>query len=119
MSDQALADRDWEAPGDDAVPLSGDAIDELAAGVDESVWTVVDNHHLEGSYDFPDFRTALEFTYDVGELAEDLWHHPDLHLSWGTVEIEIWTHELDGLYETDFIMAARIDRLYDEHGEAE
>ena len=57
------------------------------------------------------FRQALAFTNRVGELAEEQGHHPDIHLSWGKVRLEIWTHKIDGLHDSDFILAAKADRL--------
>jgi 4a-hydroxytetrahydrobiopterin dehydratase len=112
-----LADRECEACTDEDEPL---AEPEYAPYLDEleDVWTVVDEHHLEGTYAFEDFRDALEFTYEVGELAETEWHHPDLHLSWGEVRVEMWTHEIDGMHETDFVMAARMDRLREKYAPA-
>jgi 4a-hydroxytetrahydrobiopterin dehydratase len=74
-------------------------------------WTVVDGHHLEKIYHFDNFRQALAFTNRVGELAEEQGHHPDIHLSWGKVRLEIWTHKIDGLHDSDFILAAKADRL--------
>ena len=74
-------------------------------------WRTVDEHHLEKEFVFPDFRTALEFTNDVGELAERQGHHPDLHLAWGKVRVVIWTHKIDGLTESDFVLAAKVDQL--------
>jgi 4a-hydroxytetrahydrobiopterin dehydratase len=74
-------------------------------------WEVADNHHLQCDFTFANFREALDFTNAVGELAENQGHHPDLHLSWGKVGIEIWTHKIDGLTESDFVLAAKIDRL--------
>jgi 4a-hydroxytetrahydrobiopterin dehydratase len=62
-------------------------------------------------FSFADFVAALAFTNRVGELAEAEGHHPDIRLSWGRVEIEIFTHKIDGLTESDFILAARVDRL--------
>lgn len=115
MAETELADRECEACTSDDDPLTGDELDELYRDIDQEVWKVVDEHHLEGTYEFEDFRDALEFTYAVGELAEEEWHHPDLHLSWGEVVVEMWTHKIDGLFETDFVMAARMDRIYDEH----
>ena len=76
-----------------------------------SKWKVVKGHHLIKDYKFPDFASALEFTLQVGELAEEEGHHPDIYLSWGKVGIQIWTHKIDGLTESDFILAAKIDRL--------
>ena len=71
----------------------------------------MNEHHLARSYTFPDFRTALAFVNKVGALAEEQGHHPDILLAWGKVEITIWTHKVDGLTESDFILAAKIDRL--------
>ncbi len=73
-------------------------------------WRVVDNHHLEKEYEFADFRQALDFTNRVGELAETQGHHPDIYLAWGRVRLTIWTHKIDGLTESDFILAAKADR---------
>jgi len=74
-------------------------------------WRVVEAHHLEKEYTFPDFLTALEFVNRVGELAEEQDHHPDLELSWGRVLVRIWTHKIDGLTESDFVFAARTEQL--------
>jgi 4a-hydroxytetrahydrobiopterin dehydratase len=74
-------------------------------------WIVVEDHHLSKTLSLPDFRAALTFVNQVGELAEQEGHHPNLHLSWGKVGIEIWTHKVDGLTESDFILAAKIDQL--------
>jgi 4a-hydroxytetrahydrobiopterin dehydratase len=74
-------------------------------------WKVVEEHHITRTFTFPDFRTALDFVIRVGEIAEGEGHHPDILLSWGKVEITIWTHKVQGLTESDFILAAKIDRL--------
>jgi 4a-hydroxytetrahydrobiopterin dehydratase len=74
-------------------------------------WEVVDDHHLSKTFAFPDFKSALAFVNRIGELAEAEGHHPDLCLSWGKVAIELWTHKVDGLTESDFILAAKIDQL--------
>ncbi len=74
-------------------------------------WKVIEEHHLEKSYDFSDFVSALAFVQLVGELAEEQGHHPDILLRWGKVRITIWTHKIDGLTESDFILAAKIDEL--------
>jgi len=77
-------------------------------------WDVVDEHHLVREFKFPDFKQALEFVNRVGELAEEQGHHPDILLAWGKAEITLWTHKIEGLTESDFIMAAKIDRLHGE-----
>ena len=74
-------------------------------------WQVIKDHHLHGGFEFPDFQTALDFVNQVGHLAEEQGHHPDMYLSWGKVVITIWTHKIDGLTESDFILAAKINRL--------
>lgn len=73
-------------------------------------WRVVENHHLEKTYTFDDFASALEFTNAVGQIAEEQGHHPDIFLSWGKVKLTIWTHKIDGLTESDFVLAAKADR---------
>jgi 4a-hydroxytetrahydrobiopterin dehydratase len=75
-------------------------------------WKVIEEHHIAKSFLFPDFRHALDFVNRVGELAEEQGHHPDLTLSWGKVDVVIFTHKIRGLSESDFVMAAKIDRLY-------
>lgn len=109
----ALADQECEACTSADEPLDESDYAEYLEELDDDVWTVIDEHHLEGAYEFEDFRDALEFTYEVGELAEEEWHHPDIHLQWGAVTIEMWTHKIDGLHKTDFVMAARMDRIHE------
>ena len=89
--------------------LKGSALSDFRQQVPE--WQVVDEHHLIRAYKFPDFRSALAFVNKVGELAEEQGHHPDILLAWGKVEITIWTHAVNGLTESDFILAAKIQRL--------
>jgi 4a-hydroxytetrahydrobiopterin dehydratase len=74
-------------------------------------WEVVGNHHLEKTYRFPDFASALAFVNRAGAIAEEQGHHPDLTLSWGRVQMQIWTHKIDGLTESDFILAAKCDAV--------
>ncbi len=112
---QDLADQECEACTSEDEPLGEDEYAEYLTDLDEEVWDVIEDHHLEGTYAFEDFRDALEFTYEVGELAEEEWHHPDLHLSWGEVVVEMWTHKIDGLHKSDFVMAARMDRIHEEY----
>ncbi len=90
-------------------PLKGKELDALHKITPE--WNVVNQHHLSRAFKFPDFRQALKFVNRVGELAEEQGHHPDILLAWGKAEITLWTHKVDGLTESDFIMAAKIDRI--------
>ena len=77
----------------------------------QSAWLVEENHHLARDFAFPDFKKALEFTNQVGALAEKEGHHPDFELGWGRVRLKIWTHAINGLTESDFILAAKVDKL--------
>lgn len=77
-------------------------------------WQVVEAEgirRLRREYAFPDFRSAMAFAVRVGDLAEAEQHHPDLHVAWGRVGVEIWTHKIGGLHHNDFILAAKCDRL--------
>ncbi len=91
-------------------PLAGEELRKLAAQVPD--WKVVDEHHITKSYLFPDFKTALAFVNRIGAVAEEEGHHPDLTLTWGKVDVKTYTHKIDGLTESDFILAAKIDELY-------
>jgi len=91
-------------------PLAGEELVSLADELGNG-WEVLEGHHLVKEYRFPDFRQALEFTNRVGELAEEVNHHPNIFLTWGRVRIELWTHKIDGLTESDFVWAAKADRL--------
>jgi 4a-hydroxytetrahydrobiopterin dehydratase len=90
-------------------PLAPEESQRLAAQVEG--WTVVNNHHIEKAREFPDFKTALAFVNAVGAIAEAQNHHPDIYLAWGHVRVTIWTHKIDGLTESDFVLAAKIDRV--------
>jgi len=91
-------------------PLKGQALAELQRKLGGG-WNVVNEHHLEKEFTFKDFREALAFTNRLGDLAEEQGHHPDIYLAWGKVRVTIWTHKIDGLTESDFVMAAKIEEL--------
>ncbi|MFQ5697112.1 MAG: 4a-hydroxytetrahydrobiopterin dehydratase [Myxococcota bacterium] len=111
MSD--LAARDCIPCRGGVAPLDGAGIAPLKSQLDPD-WKVVDGHHLARTFRFENFAEALQFTDRVGAMAEEQSHHPDLHLAWGRVTVEIWTHKIDGLHESDFIFAARCDALFAE-----
>jgi len=75
-------------------------------------WKAVNEHHLTRTFTFTDFKQALDFVNRVGALAEQQGHHPDILLAWGKAEVTLWTHKVNGLTESDFIMAAKIDRVH-------
>ncbi len=91
-------------------PLKGEELrkmlDRLLRG-----WHVIDEHHLEKEFKFENFRDALKFTNRVGELAEHVNHHPDIYLAWGKVKLTLWTHKINGLTESDFVFAAKVESL--------
>ncbi len=67
--------------------------------------------HLWRTFTFEEFLPAMKFVNNVAKLAEQEGHHPDFHIHYNIVELEIWTHAVNGLTENDFILAAKIDRL--------
>lgn len=90
-------------------PLAGGDLEELARQVPG--WEVVEEHHLKREFRFEDFREALEFVNRVGALAEEQGHHPDVSFGWGRAEVVIFTHAIDALTESDFILAAKVNKL--------
>ncbi len=90
-------------------PLKGEELGILAEQVDG--WDVAAEHHITKTYKFPNFVKALAFVNRVGEVAEEQGHHPDIFLTWGKVRITMCTHKIDGLTESDFILAAKIDEI--------
>ena len=106
----ALAEKECVPCKGGVPPLEGNDLVRLAEQL-KGGWRVVNEHHLEKEYRFKNFREALDFTNRVGELAEAQGHHPDIYLAWGQVKLTLWTHKNDGLTESDFIMAAKIDQL--------
>ena len=93
-------------------PLKGKALTSLLSRLGEG-WDIIDEHHLEKLYKFKNFAQSLDFVNKVGQLAENQGHHPDIYLAWGKVKLTIWTHKINGLYESDFIFAAKADGLYE------
>ena len=93
-----------------APSLKGEELSVLSNKLGNS-WKIVEEHHLEKGYTFPNFVEALAFTNKVGALAEQEGHHPDIHLAYGKVKITLWTHKINGLSENDFILAAKCDEL--------
>jgi len=74
-------------------------------------WEVVGEHHLSKGFEFTNFAAALDFVNRVGAVAEEEGHHPDISFGWGYARLNVYTHAIDGLSESDFILAAKVDRL--------
>ena len=109
MSPSSLAAKSCVTCRGGVPPLAGAEIERLLAELGPNGWRAVEAHHLDKEYRFPDFVQALAFVNRVGAIAEEQGHHPDIHLTWGKVRIEIWTHKIDGLTESDFVLAAKFD----------
>ena len=90
-------------------PLNAEAITPLLAQLEN--WSAERNHHLTKTYTFPDFAEALAFVNRAGAVAEEQNHHPNISFTWGKVQIDIWTHKIDGLTESDFVLAAKFDAV--------
>jgi len=92
-------------------PMSREEAERHRAQIPE--WEITgDPLRLRRAFRFPDFRRALAFVQRVGEVAEAEQHHPEIQFGWGHVDVEIWTHKINGLHENDFILAAKIDAAF-------
>jgi 4a-hydroxytetrahydrobiopterin dehydratase len=110
MAPPKLCDRTCKPCQGGEEPLKGKALEPYRKQLSKA-WQIQDEQHLERTFSFADFRQALDFTNQVGELAESEGHHPDICLGYGEVKIQLWTHKIGGLSEADFILAAKIDRI--------
>jgi 4a-hydroxytetrahydrobiopterin dehydratase len=88
-------------------PMKGPEIESFIKQLDG--WEVVEAHHLRKTFEFKDYVEALAFVNRISALSEEQGHHPDICFGWGHAEVTIWTHKIDGLTESDFILAAKID----------
>jgi 4a-hydroxytetrahydrobiopterin dehydratase len=102
----------------DVPPLTREQLAPLLAQIDNA-WSVHDGRdgkgrayaYLARTYRFSDFKAAMAYAVRVGEMAEEQGHHPDLHVAWGKVGVEIWTHKIAGLTESDVVFAAKCDAI--------
>jgi len=89
-------------------PLKGEALKTLHKQID---WELVDEHHLTKTFNFPSFKDSLDFSNRIGALAEEQGHHPLIHINFKQVTLDMWTHKIDGLVESDFVFAAKANLL--------
>ena len=94
-------------------PLSHGLIQPFANEL--SNWQVMNDHHISRTFIFFDFEDSMKFVNHVAVIAEQEEHHPDIYISYNTVRLDIWTHKIDGLTESDFILAAKIDRVLHDY----
>ena len=107
-----LKQQKCEACSGNSPPVSQAEIEQLKPQIPD--WQIVDHQgqlRLERVYKVPDFKTALDFTNQVGDEAEKEVHHPALLTEWGKVTVTWWTHAISGLHKNDFIMAAKTDGI--------
>ena len=105
-----LAKKECKACDGKTPPLKGNALKQMQSQLGDE-WQVLNEQKLEREFKFPDFRTALDFVNEVGQIAEEQNHHPDICFTWGQAKIQIWTHSVNGLTESDFVLAAKISEL--------
>ena len=105
-----LADRSCIPCKGGEPPLTTAQIEPLLAQIDG--WTVQDGARLVKEFRFKNFAEAAAFVQAAAEIAEEQWHHPELLLRWGLVRAELRTNKIKGLSEADFVLAAKLDRLY-------
>jgi 4a-hydroxytetrahydrobiopterin dehydratase len=94
--------------------MEPEKVDQMLAQLHGGWSATHERTHLERNFTFKNFAGALAFANKVGAIAEKEAHHPDLHVGWGSCGVEIWTHKINGLTESDFILAAKIDRAHQE-----
>ncbi len=108
-----LHDQNCEACRVGAPLVAANVQKELSASIPE--WKIIkdgDVEKLRRIFEFADFASALQFTQQVGEIAEQEDHHPLIVTEWGKVTVYWWSHKIKGLHKNDFIMAAKTDQLY-------
>lgn len=110
---EELAGRKWKSTKVGSPPLKGDELRKFRDQIGQE-WKVINETKLEREFRFTNFTRALEFANLVGNMSDDLNHHPDLHLAWGKCKVEIWTHRIEGVAEMDFVYAARVEKIYQE-----
>tara|TARA_B100000902_G_scaffold179200_1_gene172407 strand:+ start:9773 stop:10120 length:348 start_codon:yes stop_codon:yes gene_type:complete len=105
-----LHEKKCKACEGEILPLTHEEIELLYPSLD-SAWEVVDAHHIRRNWDFNDFATALVFLNSAAEICEEEFHHADFEIGWGKVSAVIFTHKIDGLTESDFILASKFDQI--------
>jgi 4a-hydroxytetrahydrobiopterin dehydratase len=86
------------------------AVDKLIAELN-SGWQINELGHLYKQYLFDNFMDSMDFANKIAEVSEKEAHHPNLTITWGKCDVEIWTHKINGLTESDFILAAKIEAI--------
>lgn len=94
------------------VPPLGIVEKEELLGKIQKEWSLThDNSRLHRDMKFKDFKTPLAILNSIGQMAEEQGHHPDMKIGYGHLEIEVWTHKINDLVESDFIFASKVDEI--------
>ncbi len=91
-------------------PLKGSELNKLQKELGHD-WKVVKQHHVEKDYKFKDFKQTLGFVNKIGKIAEEQGHHPNIEFTYGKAKISIYTHKINGLTVSDFVLAAKIEKI--------
>ncbi len=97
------------------LPAAGEYLHSRASKLSAQApdWQLAEEaHRIERSFRFRNFREALTFVQEIGELAEAEGHHPNISFGWGNATVSLQTKKIKGLHENDFIMATKIDRIF-------
>ncbi len=104
----------WKSTRVETPPLKGEELNQQLKLLKHD-WIIFEEKKLRKEFSFTNFNRALEFANLVGSLADELNHHPDIHISWGKCIVEIWTHRIDGLAIMDFVYSAKIERIFQDN----
>jgi len=91
-------------------PLKGSELNKLQKELGHD-WKVVKQHHVEKDYKFKDFKQTLSFVNKIGKVAEEQGHHPNIEFTYGKAKVSIYTHKINGLTVSDFVLAAKIEKI--------
>ena len=92
-------------------PLEKEEIEKFKHLVDSN-WEVIEEKKIEREFQFSQYLQGIKFTNKIAELAEYEGHHPYVHINFKIIKVILFTHKIDGLHENDFLMAAKIDKLF-------
>jgi 4a-hydroxytetrahydrobiopterin dehydratase len=92
--------------------------DQQLLGAEVPLWENLDGQRIRRTFKFQSYIAGVSWVQSAALIADQEDHHPDIHIYWRKVIVELWTHTVKGLSENDFIVAAKLDQLFDGLGEA-
>ena len=114
MSDVSLKNKRC-IPCEGGVPPLEQRLKEQFKNQIHSDWSLENNKRLQRTIRLKGFKLPIDISCEIGKLADDQWHHPELHISFNQLKIEIWTHKIGDLVESDFIFAAKVDEILEKY----